>query len=85
MISTSRGPLVADIHGSLYLLNNDFETVKSWIAHTSGRVTHMVEQNGILITLGVRMFMLALHLLLTSSSGRVHSAPAAAESVGFAN
>ena len=64
MISTSRGPLVADIHGSLYLLNNDFETVKSWIAHTSGRVTHMLEQNGILITLGVRSSPLVLSFLL---------------------
>ncbi|KAJ3524875.1 hypothetical protein NM688_g8487 [Phlebia brevispora] len=45
IISTSLGPLVADIHGSMYLLNNDFETTKSWIAHAGGRVTHMVERN----------------------------------------
>ncbi|KAI0934915.1 hypothetical protein AcV5_006605 [Taiwanofungus camphoratus] len=46
------GPLVADIHGSVYLLSRDFEIVKSWIAHTDGRVTHMAERRGILITLG---------------------------------
>ncbi|OCH92268.1 hypothetical protein OBBRIDRAFT_773774 [Obba rivulosa] len=50
--SSSAGPLVADIHGSVYLLNRDFEVVKSWIAHTGGRVTHMAERKGILVTLG---------------------------------
>lgn len=51
--STDLGTLVADIHGSVYLLNSDFETAKSWVAHSGGRVTHMMERNGILITLGV--------------------------------
>ncbi|KAG2019698.1 vacuolar membrane protein, variant 2 [Coprinopsis cinerea AmutBmut pab1-1] len=49
---SSAGMLVADIHGSVHLLNRDFETLSSWVAHTGGRVTHMVEQNGILVTLG---------------------------------
>lgn len=53
IISTDFGVLVADIHGSVFLLNDDFETTKSWLAHNEGRVTHMVERNGILVTLGV--------------------------------
>ncbi|TFY60015.1 hypothetical protein EVJ58_g5412 [Rhodofomes roseus] len=51
-IASSLGPLVADIHGSIYSLNRDFEITNSWIVHTNGRVTHMVERKGILITLG---------------------------------
>ncbi|TFK22979.1 vacuolar membrane protein [Coprinopsis marcescibilis] len=50
--SASVGMLVADIHGSVHLLNRDFETISSWVAHSNGRVTHMVEKNGILVTLG---------------------------------
>ncbi|KAE9408738.1 hypothetical protein BT96DRAFT_970615 [Gymnopus androsaceus JB14] len=50
--SSSAGILVADIHGSIHLLNKDFESINSWIAHTGGRVTHMVEKKGILVTLG---------------------------------
>lgn len=45
--------LVADIHGSIHLLNRDFESINSWIAHVGGRVTHMVERKGVLVTLGV--------------------------------
>ncbi|KAH9952033.1 hypothetical protein B0H21DRAFT_715451 [Amylocystis lapponica] len=52
IISSSAGPLVADIHGSVFLLSRDFEVVKSWLAHTGGRVTHMAERKGILVTLG---------------------------------
>ncbi|KAF9447421.1 hypothetical protein P691DRAFT_760788 [Macrolepiota fuliginosa MF-IS2] len=52
VISSSSGVLVADIHGSIHLLNRDFEPVNSWIAHVGGRVTHMVEQKDILVTLG---------------------------------
>ncbi|KAI0086320.1 hypothetical protein BDY19DRAFT_894941 [Irpex rosettiformis] len=52
IISTEFGVLVADIHGSVFLLNDDFETTKSWVAHTGGRVTHMVERSGILVSLG---------------------------------
>ncbi|OSD08241.1 hypothetical protein PYCCODRAFT_1429303 [Trametes coccinea BRFM310] len=49
---SSAGIVVADIHGSVYLVNRDFEIAKSWIAHTGGRVTHMAERKGILVTLG---------------------------------
>ncbi|EPQ57796.1 hypothetical protein GLOTRDRAFT_114433 [Gloeophyllum trabeum ATCC 11539] len=52
-VSTSTsGVLVADIHGSVHLLDKDFETVASWLAHVGGRVTHMAERRGILVTLG---------------------------------
>ncbi|KAF8958030.1 hypothetical protein BDZ97DRAFT_1762462 [Flammula alnicola] len=44
--------LIADIHGSIHLLNREFESTNSWIAHVSGRVTHMVERRGVLVTLG---------------------------------
>ncbi|KAL0946382.1 hypothetical protein HGRIS_012612 [Hohenbuehelia grisea] len=50
--SSSLGVLVADIHGSVHLLNRHFEASRSWIAHTGGRVTHMAERNGILVSLG---------------------------------
>lgn len=52
VISSSSGVLVADIHGSVHLLNRDFEPVSSWVAHVAGRVTHMVERKDILVTLG---------------------------------
>ncbi|KAF5378286.1 hypothetical protein D9615_008715 [Tricholomella constricta] len=50
--SSSVGVLVADIHGSVHILNPDFESISSWVAHVGGRVTHMVERKGILATLG---------------------------------
>lgn len=53
--SSSLGTIVADIHGSVYILNREFEVAKSWVAHNGGRVTHMVEQKKMLITLGVRL------------------------------
>lgn len=49
---TSNGLLLADIQGTVHVLDRDFEPVKSWVAHVGGRVTHMVEQKGILVTLG---------------------------------
>ncbi|KAM5536515.1 hypothetical protein V8D89_009792 [Ganoderma adspersum] len=52
IVASSVGLVVADIHGSIYLLTRDFEIAKSWIAHTGGRVTHMAERRGILVTLG---------------------------------
>ena len=55
IVASSVGLVVADIHGSIYLLTRDFEIAKSWIAHTGGRVTHMAEKRGILVTLGVRL------------------------------
>jgi hypothetical protein len=57
VISSSAGVLVADIHGSIHLLNRDFESINSWIAHVGGRVTHMIERRGILVTLGVCLFL----------------------------
>jgi hypothetical protein len=54
MSSSSAGILVADIHGSVHLLNKDFEVVTRWVVHVGGRVTHMIEKKGILLTLGVR-------------------------------
>ncbi|EKM61891.1 uncharacterized protein PHACADRAFT_205018 [Phanerochaete carnosa HHB-10118-sp] len=50
--STQHGTIVADIHGSVYRLNEDFETVNAWVAHTGGRVTHMLERSGLLVTIG---------------------------------
>ncbi|KAG6844504.1 hypothetical protein H0H87_006329 [Tephrocybe sp. NHM501043] len=50
--SSSVGALVADIHGSVHILNREFESISSWIAHVGGRVTHMVERKGVLVTLG---------------------------------
>lgn len=55
VVSSSAGVLVADIHGSIHLLNRDFESINSWVAHVAGRVTHMIERKGILVTLGVRI------------------------------
>lgn len=52
--SSAAGILVADIHGSIHLLNRDFSPAKSWVAHVGGRVTHMIERRGVLVTLGVR-------------------------------
>lgn len=52
--SSSTALLVADIHGSIHSLNKDFESARSWVAHVGGRVTHMLERKGILVTLGVR-------------------------------
>ncbi|KZV92880.1 hypothetical protein EXIGLDRAFT_740253 [Exidia glandulosa HHB12029] len=48
----SNGLLLADIQGTVHVIDRDFEPVKSWVAHVGGRVTHMVEQKGILVTLG---------------------------------
>ncbi|KAH8825000.1 hypothetical protein DL96DRAFT_1817608 [Flagelloscypha sp. PMI_526] len=50
--SSSVGVVVADLHGSLHVLNRDFEPYLSWIAHVNGRVTHMAERHGKLVTLG---------------------------------
>ncbi|KAF8638921.1 hypothetical protein AX17_001834, partial [Amanita inopinata Kibby_2008] len=50
--SSSAGVLVADIHGSIHLLNRTFESINSWVAHVGGRIIHMAERNGILVTLG---------------------------------
>ena len=53
LASSSSGLLLADIYGNVHVLNRDFESIKSWAAHTGGRVTHMTECKGILVTIGV--------------------------------
>jgi hypothetical protein len=52
-MQSSIGLLVADIHGSIHVLDRTFEIQNSWIVHQTGRVTHMIENRGILVTLGV--------------------------------
>ena len=49
--------MVATIHGSIHLLDPQFAIAESWIAHVNGRVTHMAERKGILITLGVSFIL----------------------------
>ncbi|KIM33614.1 hypothetical protein M408DRAFT_310067 [Serendipita vermifera MAFF 305830] len=48
---SSQGLLVADIHGTIHLLDAEFEDKATWTAHENGHVTHMDEKRGILITL----------------------------------
>jgi hypothetical protein len=55
MAFSSAGLLVADIHGSIHVLDENFESERSWVAHVGGRVTHMVEKSGLLITFGVHI------------------------------
>jgi hypothetical protein len=55
--SSAYGVVVADMHGSVHMLNNEFEPVSSWVAHVGGRVTHMVERREYLVTLGVRLLL----------------------------
>ncbi|KAF8271913.1 hypothetical protein EI94DRAFT_1678503 [Lactarius quietus] len=50
--SSVYGVIAADMHGSVHVLNKEFEPVSSWVAHVGGRVTHMVERRGYLVTLG---------------------------------
>ncbi|KAF8656018.1 hypothetical protein AX16_002806, partial [Volvariella volvacea WC 439] len=50
--SSSVGVIVADIHGSVHILDSNFEPVQSWVAHVRGRVTHAVESRGMLLTMG---------------------------------
>ncbi|OAX34310.1 hypothetical protein K503DRAFT_456147 [Rhizopogon vinicolor AM-OR11-026] len=52
VVSSSAGLLAADIHGSVHVLNQDFVSSMSWVAHLGGRVTHMAERNGVLVTVG---------------------------------
>ncbi len=51
--SSEYGVVAADMYGSVHVLNKEFEPVSSWVAHLGGRVTHMVERRGYLVTLGV--------------------------------
>lgn len=50
---------MADIHGSIHILDKDFESVQSWLAHVGGRVTHMIEKQRVLVTLGVSAFLIS--------------------------
>ncbi|EJU05949.1 hypothetical protein DACRYDRAFT_92166 [Dacryopinax primogenitus] len=50
--SSTVGILVADIHGVIHVLDRKFERSRGWVAFDGGRVTHMLEKRGILITLG---------------------------------
>ncbi|KAL4080725.1 hypothetical protein J3A83DRAFT_4423637 [Scleroderma citrinum] len=52
MTSSSAGLVVADVHGSIHILNQSFVSVASWVAHLGGRVTHMIERKGTLVTIG---------------------------------
>ena len=56
--SSAYGLVVSDMHGSVHVLNKEFESISSWVAHVNGRVTHMVERRGYLVTLGVRVLLL---------------------------
>jgi vacuolar protein sorting-associated protein 11 len=56
--SSAYGIVIADMHGSVHILNKEFESISSWVAHVDGRVTHMVERRGYLVTLGVRVLLL---------------------------
>ena len=56
MTFSSAGLVVADIHGSIHILNQSFVSVASWVAHLGGRVTHMIERKGMLVTIGVRVY-----------------------------
>ncbi|KAG1720880.1 hypothetical protein EDB19DRAFT_1775126 [Suillus lakei] len=52
VVSSSAGLLVADIHGSVYILNMDFVSTTSWAAHVGGRVLYMAWRKGVLVTTG---------------------------------
>ncbi|KAH7890168.1 hypothetical protein F5I97DRAFT_645537 [Phlebopus sp. FC_14] len=52
MTPSTHGLLIADIHGSVHLLNQSFVSVASWVVHVGGRVTHMVDKKGVLVTIG---------------------------------
>ena len=56
--SSAYGIVIADMYGSVHILNKEFEPISSWVAHVGGRVTHMVERRGYLVTLGVRVLLL---------------------------
>ncbi|KAI6030894.1 hypothetical protein F5J12DRAFT_903240 [Pisolithus orientalis] len=39
-------------YSSIHILNQNFVSVASWVAHVGGRVTHMIERQGMLVTIG---------------------------------
>lgn len=68
--SCTAGVLLADIYGNVHILNKDFESVRSWVAHVGGRVTHMVDRKGVLVTIGVSLFLNAgISAMLISTLG----------------
>jgi len=85
VISSSSGVLVADVHGSVHLLNRDFEPVSSWIAHVDGRVTYMIERKGVLVTLGVGALFTADMSSTECSTGRGHYSFAPTQDLGYSN
>ncbi|KAJ6501655.1 hypothetical protein C8R47DRAFT_1253435 [Mycena vitilis] len=52
ILPSSAGVLVADIYGTIHILNREFEAQRTWVAYEGGRVTHMVERRGVLVTVG---------------------------------
>nr|GAT43681.1 predicted protein [Mycena chlorophos] len=52
ILASSSGVLVADIYGTVHLVNKSFEPQRTWVAYEGGRVTHMAERRGILVTVG---------------------------------
>ncbi|KAJ7169515.1 hypothetical protein C8R46DRAFT_1089039 [Mycena filopes] len=52
ILASSAGVLVADIYGTIHILSREFETLRAWVAYEGGRVTHMVERSGVLVTVG---------------------------------
>jgi hypothetical protein len=55
ILPSSAGVLVADIYGTIHILNREFEAQRTWVAYEGGRVTHMAERRGVLVTVGVRV------------------------------
>ncbi|KAJ6626828.1 hypothetical protein B0H10DRAFT_2210720 [Mycena sp. CBHHK59/15] len=52
ILASSAGVLVADIYGTIHILNREFEPQRTWVAYDGGRVIHMVERRGVLVTVG---------------------------------
>ncbi|KAF7340010.1 E3 ubiquitin-protein ligase PEP5 [Mycena venus] len=52
ILPSSAGVLVADIYGTIHILNREFEAQRTWVAYEGGRVTHMAERRGVLVTVG---------------------------------
>ncbi|KAJ6519433.1 hypothetical protein C8R45DRAFT_951467 [Mycena sanguinolenta] len=52
ILPSSAGVLVADIYGTVHIVNREFEAQRTWVAYEGGRVTHMAERRGVLVTVG---------------------------------
>ena len=70
MTSSSAGLVVADIHGSIHILNQSFVSAASWVAHLGGRVTHMIERKGFLVTIGVCLYTISRVRLILDTRRR---------------